>query len=73
MDTDNGTDNDTDGRSLSRQKDTQSRSSSRNNITVARRNGSAANGGMLEGMESSPNVNGQYDQNDDKRHSVLSH
>ena len=67
------TDNDTDGRSFSRQKDTQNRSSSRNNITDARRNGSAPNGSMLEGMESSPTVNGQYDQNNDERHSVLSH
>ena len=60
------TDNDTDGRSLSRQ----SRSGSRNNIIVARRNGNASNNGMLEGMESSPNVNG-HDENNDERHSPV--
>jgi hypothetical protein len=63
-------DYDTDGRSLSRQKDTQSRNSSTNTLTVARRNGSAQNGGMLEGMESDPIVNDRYDQTEDGKHSV---
>jgi hypothetical protein len=63
-------DYDTDGRSLSRQKDTQSRNSSRNTLTVARRNGSAQNGGMLEGMESDSKVNDHYDQTEDGKHSV---
>ena len=65
------TDYDTDDRALSRQRNTQSRSSSRNVSTVSKRNGSAQNGGMLEGMESDPKVNGQYDQTNDERHSVL--
>ena len=50
------TDYDTDGQSLSRQENTQSRSSGRNVLTVAKRNDSAQSGDMLEGMESSPRV-----------------
>ncbi|CAB4032754.1 Hypothetical predicted protein, partial [Paramuricea clavata] len=64
-------DYDTDGRSLSRQKDAQSRNSSRNTLIVARRNGSAQNGGMLEGKESDPKVNDRYDPTDDGKHSPV--
>lgn len=65
------TDYDTDGRSLSRQENTQSRSSGRNVLTVARRNGSAQSGGMLEGMESSPRVDDH--QSNDRNEPVRFH
>ena len=56
----------TDGRSLSPQKNTQSRSSSRNTLTMTRRDGSAQ-GGMLEGMESSPRPNNDQTHEDGKQ------
>ena len=65
------TDYDTDGRSLSRQENTHSRSSSRNVLTVAKRNGSAQSGGILEGMDSSPRVDDH--QSNDRNDSVRFH
>ena len=65
------TDYDTDGRSQSRQENTQSRGSGRNVLTVAKRNGSVQSGDMLEGMESSPRVDDH--ESNDRNDSVCFH
>lgn len=63
------TDYDSDGRSLSRRGNIQSRNSSRNALHVTRKTENTEDGGVLEGMESGPVMHDHQNVTNDGKHS----